>query len=326
MPPEIPYLISDILGDNEARKDIFGLKSYLYIPGRTVAVKTGTTDDKRDNWTVGYTPSVVVGTWVGNNDNSPMHPSLASGVTGAAPIWNRIIRETLKDKPDEAFDRPANILDLDIDTFGGGLSVDGSAMRKERFVKGTEPIGPASIYQSIKVSKRDSNKLANPVEIAKGEYDVRSFVVFIEKDPVSTDGKNRWQEGIDAWISAQGDANFHVPTETSESSDAIAVSIKEPGDASQVNTSDVNVRVEAGSGNGVERIEIYVDGNREREVSGSQASETLHMNDGVHTIKAKGIDTKGNVAEREIRISVNQPFPTPTPTPTPTLTPVPPTP
>ncbi len=326
MPPEIPYLISDILGDNEARKDIFGLKSYLYIPGRTVAVKTGTTDDKRDNWTVGYTPSVVVGTWVGNNDNSPMHPSLASGVTGAAPIWNRIIRETLKDKPDEAFDRPANILDLDIDTFGGGLSVDGSAMRKERFVKGTEPIGPASIYQSIKVSKRDSNKLANPVEIAKGEYDVRSFVVFIEKDPVSTDGKNRWQEGIDAWISAQGDAKFHVPTETSESSDAIAVSIKEPGDASQVNTSDVNVRVEAGSGNGVERIEIYVDGNREREVSGSQASETIHMNDGVHTIKAKGIDTKGNVAEREIRISVNQPFPTPTPTPTPTLTPVPPTP
>ena len=106
------------------------------------------------------------------------------------------------------------------------------------------------------------------------------------------------------------------------------MSIKEPGDASQVNTSDVKIRVEAGSGNGVDKIEIFIDGTRAREVSGSQASETIHMTDGVHTIKARAIDTKANVAEREIKISVNQPFPTPSPTsaPTPTLTPIPPTP
>ena len=62
---------------------------YLYGPtgsGKTVAVKTGTTDDKRDNWAVGYTPSAVVGVWVGNNDNSEMNPKIASGVTGATPI------------------------------------------------------------------------------------------------------------------------------------------------------------------------------------------------------------------------------------------------
>ncbi len=316
---EIAYLISDILSDNESRKEVFGPRSYLVIGGHTVAAKTGTTDDKRDNWTVGYTQSVVVGTWVGNNDNSPMHPSLASGVTGAAPIWNRIMREALKGKSDEPFARPNGIVEMDIDAYGGGTPKDGYPTRKEKFVKGTEPTGPAAIYKDIKVSKSDTNKLANQVQIAKGEYDLRSFVVFKEDDPVSSDGKNRWQEGIDAWVAGLGDAKFHPPTETVQSSDTIAVSIKEPGNESQVNTRDVKIRVEAGSGNGVDKIEIYVDGNREREVSGSQASETIDMKtDGVHTIKAKAIDTKGNVAEREVKISVNQPFPTPTPTPTPT--------
>ncbi len=321
--PEIAYLISDILSDNEARKEVFGPKSYLVIGGKSVAVKTGTTDDKRDNWAVGYTPSVVVGTWVGNNDNSPMNRALASGATGAAPIWNRLIREALSDSSDEPFVRPSGIVEMEIDAFGGGTPKDGNPTRKERFIKGTEPTGLAAIYKDIKVSKKDSNKLASAVDIAKGEYDLRAFVVFKEDDPVSSDGKNRWQEGIDAWLAGQGDAKFHAPTETLQSSDAIAVSIKEPGDNSQVNTSDVKVRVEAGSGNGVDKIEIYVDGNREREVSGSQASETIHMSDGIHTIKAKAIDTKGNTAEREIKISVNQPFPTPSPTPTPTSTPTP---
>ena len=95
---DITFLISHILSDNNARKEVFGERSYLNIPGKTVAVKTGTTDDKRDNWTVGYTNSVAVGVWVGNNDNSAMNPQLASGATGAAPIWNRIIREFLKNK------------------------------------------------------------------------------------------------------------------------------------------------------------------------------------------------------------------------------------
>ena len=318
--PEIAYLVSDILSDNESRKEVFGPRSYLVIGGHTVAAKTGTTDDKRDNWTVGYTQSVVVGTWVGNNDNSPMHPSLASGVTGAAPIWSRIMREALKDKPDEPFIRPNGVVEVDIDAYGGGTPKDGYPTRKEKFVKGTEPTGPAAIYKDSKVSKSDAGKLANAVQIAKGEYDVRSFVVFSEEDPVSTDSKNRWQEGINTWLAGQSDAKFRPPTETAQSSDAIAVSIKEPGDQQQVNTSEVKIRVEAGAGQGVDKIEIYIDGTREREISGSQASETIRMTDGVHTIKAKAIDTKGNVAEREIKISVNQPFPTPTPTPTPTVT------
>lgn len=107
--PAVAYMITDILSDNKARSQAFGTNSLLNIPGHKVAVKTGTTDSKRDNWTIGYSPEYVVGVWVGNNDNTPMHPSLTSGVTGAAPIWNKIMTEVLKDKPDLAFEKPADI-------------------------------------------------------------------------------------------------------------------------------------------------------------------------------------------------------------------------
>ncbi len=85
---EQAFLINHILSDNSARLITFGENSLINIQG--VAAKTGTTNDKRDNWTVGWTPSIVTGVWVGNNDNTPMQ-RVASGVSGAAPIWRRII-------------------------------------------------------------------------------------------------------------------------------------------------------------------------------------------------------------------------------------------
>lgn len=88
---EVAWLMNDILRDNQARSAAFGSRSQLYIPGHTVAAKTGTTNDLRDNWTIGYTPSYLTVVWVGNNDNSPMNPYLVSGITGAAPIWNDVM-------------------------------------------------------------------------------------------------------------------------------------------------------------------------------------------------------------------------------------------
>ncbi|MGA2911738.1 MAG: transglycosylase domain-containing protein [Candidatus Levyibacteriota bacterium] len=89
--PGVAYIISNILADNNARSLEFGLNSPLNIPNHTVSVKTGTSDNKRDNWTIGFTPQDLVAVWVGNNDNSPMSQTLASGITGAAPIWNKIM-------------------------------------------------------------------------------------------------------------------------------------------------------------------------------------------------------------------------------------------
>lgn len=111
----IAYLITSILIDNNARTPAFGPNSLLKISGHTVAVKTGTSDNKRDNWTFGYTPEFVVGVWVGNNDNSPMHSTLTSGVTGAAPIWNRITKELLSTRDTAHFIKPSGIIEVRVD-------------------------------------------------------------------------------------------------------------------------------------------------------------------------------------------------------------------
>ncbi len=215
---EASFLISHMLLDNNARSMVFGTRSLLNVPGKTVAVKTGTTDEKRDNWIVGYTPSYVVGVWVGNNDNSPMNQAIASGVTGATPIWNNVISEILKDKKDEQFEVPNNVTAMEIDSLGGGLPVEGQAKRTEYFAKGTEPTTKSPIYKEVKISKADSNRLANEEEIERGDYDVKEFVVFEEKDPVSSDGKNRWQEGIASWIAGNYKDNplYNPPTQSSD--------------------------------------------------------------------------------------------------------------
>lgn len=109
---EVAYLLANILSDNNARVPAFGPKSLLEIPGYTVAVKTGTSDSKRDNLAFGFTPEFVVGAWVGNNDNSPMNPTLASGITGATPIWHKIMAKLLEGRPNQAFKRPPGIVEV----------------------------------------------------------------------------------------------------------------------------------------------------------------------------------------------------------------------
>ena len=103
LPKNSALTISDILSDNQARIPTFGANSVLQIPGREVAVKTGTTNDNKDAWTIGYTPSIVVGVWAGNNNNTPMKKG---GAAVAGPIWNKYITEALKTLPDESFEQP----------------------------------------------------------------------------------------------------------------------------------------------------------------------------------------------------------------------------
>ena len=107
--PKATFLINSVLSDNNARTPIFGPNSKLKIDGKTVAVKTGTTNSLKDNWCIGWTPSVLVATWVGNNDSMPMN-WVASGVSGATPIWNRIIKNQLENKINENWDVPMGVV------------------------------------------------------------------------------------------------------------------------------------------------------------------------------------------------------------------------
>lgn len=132
MEPEAPFIISHILLDNNARVAAFGEHSYLNVTGHPeVSVKTGTTNDRRDNWTIGYTKEALVVSWVGNNDNAPMSGAV-SGVSGASPIWNRIIKYTLdraedgyfnpKDKDHAWPQKPENVVGVNVCTDSGNAS------------------------------------------------------------------------------------------------------------------------------------------------------------------------------------------------------------
>lgn len=164
--PETAFIISHILLDNNARSAAFGESSYLNIRDHAVSVKTGTTDDKRDNWTIGYTPNFLTAVWVGNNDNSPMNPYLTSGITGAAPIWNRVMSFVLKNQPDLWPVRPDTVIGRQVCWDSGDLAIkkedgtDSCSSRFEYFIKGTEPKDSHISKQTIAVTKDD--KLAPP--------------------------------------------------------------------------------------------------------------------------------------------------------------------
>ena len=128
LPEEVVFILTDILSDNQARTAAFGPNSLLNFPDKKVAVKTGTSNDLRDNWCIGYTPSYVAIVWVGNNDNSPMS-RVASGITGATPIWRDIMNLLLEGKEVETPTPPPGITKI----FCRG--------RWEYFIKGTEPLG-----------------------------------------------------------------------------------------------------------------------------------------------------------------------------------------
>ena len=150
---EAAFLINHILYDDNARAAAFGRGSWLVVKNHPeVAVKTGTTNDLRDNWTIGWTPSVMAAAWVGNNDNSPMS-YVASGVTGASPIWNKIISYALKDKKEEWPLKPAGIVGAHVCTLSGEVNQEGCQTRFEYFIEGTSLEGTNVSRQFVEIDK-----------------------------------------------------------------------------------------------------------------------------------------------------------------------------
>lgn len=152
--PKAAYSITSILSDNRARSSAFGLFSVLNIPNQEVAVKTGTTNNMKDNWTVGYTTDRLVATWVGNNDNTPMS-HVASGITGASPIWNQIFLLLLDSDEPHRFAMPANLVKIKICASTGTLPCSACPkVTEEIFTAGTEPKTACSDQYFIDLAKQ----------------------------------------------------------------------------------------------------------------------------------------------------------------------------
>jgi membrane carboxypeptidase/penicillin-binding protein PbpC len=155
--PQLAYLLSDVLNDNVARTPGFGSNSVLKL-SRPAAVKTGTTSDWRDNWTVGYTPDYTVGVWVGNADNAEMEH--ISGVMGAAPIWREVMEKIHQTLPVRWYTEPPGMVRVEVCATSGLLPTPYCPERvKELFIAGTEPKSFDNIWQPFRIHK-PTGKLA----------------------------------------------------------------------------------------------------------------------------------------------------------------------
>lgn len=149
--PRVAFTLIDILKDNIARAPEFGLYSSLVIKDHPeVAVKTGTSNDLRDNWTVGFNQNYLVLAWVGNNDNSPMN-RIASGITGAAPIWNQIMSAILNGQVSIDWKVPDNMSKVNICSITGTLPCNSCPTRQEWFLDETKPNKSCSPEQIQKI-------------------------------------------------------------------------------------------------------------------------------------------------------------------------------
>ncbi len=174
----LAYLMNDILSDGQARCAGFGCPNVLELPGgRPAAVKTGTTNNYRDGWTVGYTPQLVTAVWVGNTDNTPMDN--VPGSRGAAPIWHAIMAYALRDAPIETWSQPPGVAQRTVCRPSGLLSNGICPTVNELFLAGTEPTLIDNMYQQFQVN-RETGRLATiytPQELVE----IRTYVVYPDR-------------------------------------------------------------------------------------------------------------------------------------------------
>lgn len=197
--PETAFLISHILLDNNARIGAFGPNSALVIPKHTVSVKTGTTNDLRDNWTIGYTPQYLVATWVGNNDNSPMNPSLVSGVTGAAPIWNKIMNYVLKDKPDIFPKQPEGIVGRHVCTTAGQLPTQPEDKQGDTRVEPTDPSGYCQTRFEYFIKGTTPNALRSERQTVPIDKNTGAMAASDQTENIEMQEKTIISDGISRW-------------------------------------------------------------------------------------------------------------------------------
>lgn len=329
--PGETFIINDILSDNNARLLAFGANSLLNT-GKPIAVKTGTTNSMKDNWTIGWSQNIIVGTWVGNNDGTAMS-YVASGITGASPIWRRTIFAALElGYQAPAWQMPDNVEKVELDAISGFRSHDNFPTKFDYIIKGTLSNELDPIHKLLKVCRGEEGKLATEAKIAVGDYNEKEFIVMRENDPVSEDGRNRWQEGIDAWMTSQTDSRYGNPTEYCGAESDISVSLEQPKNEDNFDGEDITYKIKAGSDAGVAKIEFYVNGELKKTVENNREfQDTIKLSRGKYELNAKAYSRSGGAKEsNKVRIGTGgmkwdyvAPTPTPISTSTPTSTPSP---
>jgi 1A family penicillin-binding protein len=329
--PRLVYQVTSILSDDRARAPTYGRNSVLVLGDRPAAVKTGTTDEYRDSWVVGYTPDLVTGVWVGNNDNSPMKDVL--GVAGAGQIWHDYMQAALAGTPPTPFARPQGVVQAEVCALSGllptpqcrenALPIHGTVT--DYFVPGVNlPTKDDTMHESVELCKVNG-KRATPL-VPQNARQTVVFAVFPTQ--------------YRAWAGAHG---YPAPP-SQDCSDVYTgerrVSVVAPRPTDQV-IAGARVQVvgsayvddfhhytlEVGAGDNPTTWATLTDRRQQAVDNGLLGVwDTSAAQPGLYTLRLQVSDSFDNVQEGRFQVTIS-PAPTPTVTPTqrPTSPPTPPT-
>jgi len=303
--PEHSYLINSILSDPTAKYAAYGTYWANRLNFRSdLAVKTGTSEMKIDNWTFGYTPSYAIGTWVGNNDNSPMHPSLSSGVTGAAPIYREIAEKFFAGKKVEAWNRPAGVVTATVDSLSGMKPGKYSTTKQEIFAKWQVPTQEDDMHKEVKICK-PTGLLANPSCEAAGLVETRLYTIMY--DPYTKLFQPTFRLcSPSPCPPTETDPNVYTPQ-----ADNLTVVITSPEDNANV-PSTFTVEAELAGPKQITAAEFYLNGLL-KETINFPPSKVSYTFTGVspslvkYTVMVKAYDTDGNSKSASIKVKVIPP-------------------
>lgn len=334
--PEHAFLISSILSDNDARRPMFGSDSVLALPF-PVAAKTGTTNDFRDNWTLGYTPDLAVGVWVGNADYTPMRDT--TGLTGAAPIWAGFMEYAvpqLTGGSPTPFYKPAGVIERVICSVSGTEPSQWCPEQRSEFFAADQPPLPpdqdlwTKIYIDTWTGLRASAECNDFIKEEQVVNITDPFAIrWISENPAGQ-----------AWAERMGFSTpiRFVPERECRADDPKPeLAITSLSEGQVVTTNPVDIIGKAGATadfesfvieyslghNPVQWERLYESGTAVNQTDKLYSWDASEVEPGPVTLRLKMNSTRRNSAEIHLHLTLQIPTPTPTPTATPTVTPTP---
>lgn len=297
---QVARQINDILSDNEARAYVFGQDNWLNLGKRPVAAKTGTTNDYRDAWTIGYTPSLVAGVWVGNNDNSAMKRGAAGGVV-AAPIWHDFMKRVLGDTPIEYFKKPEEVKTGKPILDGEGYGEVTVKIDKASGLLATEYTPPDYIEEKIFAQHHCILYYVNKDD-PRGDAPA---------DPTADPQFENWEKAVQEWVEAKGLATSAPPT----AYDNVHLPENRPTflienivDGQTITDPLLSVKINASAPRGIHKVEYYLDNTliSEKEIYPFDCMRDISfLPNGFHKLKVRVCDDVDNCSEKELNINVH---------------------
>ncbi|MFH1367465.1 MAG: PBP1A family penicillin-binding protein [Patescibacteria group bacterium] len=299
---EIARQMSKVLSDNDSRAYIFGANNYLTLGNRPVAAKTGTTDDYRDAWTLGYTPTLVTGVWVGNNNNDEMKRG-ADGSVIAAPIWNGFMKRALAGKPVEYF-KDFKGIETDKPILNGKLT--GETPIKVDSVTGKQiPNSCLADWPASFVAEKTVKAVHNILYYVKKE-DPRGDP---PSDPLSDPQYANWEAPVQKWATDHGYIETMPDLEICSlrsQENLPQINFSAPINNETVTQSPINFTVQVSGSQAISKVEYYIDKTPVGENSVSPYSlayDASALANGYHDIDAVVTDAVGNTNQASVSIN-----------------------